>query len=220
MILTPENYERLWEGVQVTVTVFVLSVLLGAVLSLIFGVAKMSQHAWVRAIANVYVEFARGVSAIILLFWVFFSLPTLLGISLSPLTAGFLALGVNMGAYGAEVVRGGLQNVPRGQTEATVALNMKSSQRLRYVILPQAIPVILPPFGNLMIEILKGTALVSLITLSDLTFEVDKLRTTNVTEGPILFLHALIIYFILAQIISTAVGFFERRSARRFGLVS
>src|SRR5690606_3067203 len=118
----------------------------------------------------VYVEFARGVSAIILLFWMFFALPPLLGVNFTPLIAGVLALGINMGAYGAEVVRGGIQAVPVGQTEAGIALNMTERQRLTQVILPQAVPVILPPFGNLMIEILKGTALVSLITLSDLAF--------------------------------------------------
>lgn len=222
LLLSPNGYARLWEGTVVTVQIFVLATALGTVLSLVFGIARLSDRRSVRALASVYVEFARGISAIILLFWTFFSLPQLLGIRLSPLAAGVIALGANMGAYGAEVVRGGIQAVPKGQTEATIALNMTDAQRLRHVVLPQAVPVILPPFGNLMIEILKGTALVSLITLSDLLFEIDKLRTNSVViEGsastPVLFLNGLIIYFILAQIISTGFGFLERRVIRSFG---
>src|SRR5690606_15092576 len=100
-----------------------------------------------------------------------------------------------------------IQAVPVGQTEAGIALNMTERQRLTQVILPQAVPVILPPFGNLMIEILKGTALVSLITLSDLAFEVQKLRVNRVVISdsattPMLYINVLLIYFILAQIVT------------------
>lgn len=220
-LLTSKAYARLWEGTLVTLEVFILATAVGTVLSLVFGVGRLSSRRWVRTLSSVYVEFARGISAIILLIWTFFALPQLLGIRLSPLLAGVLALGANMGAYGAEVVRGGIQAVPQGQSEATIALNMTDSQRLRHVILPQAIPVILPPFGNLMIEILKGTALVALITLSDLNFEMDKLRTNAVVIGgastPVLFLNGLIIYFVLAQVISTIFGFLERRVIKSFG---
>ena len=221
-ILSPQAYARLWEGTQVTIIVFLLSTALGTILSLVFGVARLAPRRWIRTLASVYVEFARGVSAIILLFWMFFALPPLLGVNISPLVAGVLALGINMGAYGAEVVRGGIQAVPVGQTEASIALNMTERQRLSQVILPQAIPVILPPFGNLMIEILKGTALVSLITLSDLAFEVQKLRVNRVVISdsattPVLYINVLIIYFILAQIVTFVFGYFERRTVRSFG---
>jgi polar amino acid transport system permease protein len=221
LFLTSKAYARLWEGTLVTLEVFILATALGTVLSLIFGVGRLSSRRWVRTLSSVYVEFARGISAIILLTWVFYALPQLLGIRLSPLLAGVIALGTNMGAYGAEVVRGGIQAVPQGQSEATIALNMTDRQRLRHVVLPQAVPVILPPFGNLMIEILKGTSLVALITLSDLNFEMDKLRTNAVVIGgastPVLFLNGLIIYFILAQVVSTIFGFMERRVIKSFG---
>lgn len=221
LFLTSNAYARLWEGTVVTLQVFGAATVLGTVLSLIFGVARLSNRRSVRALASVYVEFARGISAIILLFWTFLALPQLLGIRLSPFLAGVLALGANMGAYGAEVVRGGILAVPKGQTEATIALNMTDVQRLRHVVLPQAIPVILPPFGNLTIEILKGTALVFLIALSDLLFEIDKLRTNAVVIGgastPVLFLNGLVIYFVIAQVLSTIFGWLERRVNRSFG---
>jgi polar amino acid transport system permease protein len=223
LILNSRQYSNLLRGTVVTVQVLLGSIALGTVMSLIFGVARLSSRRWVRSGALVYIEFARGISAIILLFWVFYALPILFGLpSMPPMLAGILALGLNMGAYGAEIVRGAIQAVPKGQTEATIALNMSAGQRLRHVVLPQAIPIILPPYGNLSIEVLKGTALVSLITLSDLAFETQKLRINNVISAdpiplPILYLNTLIIYLVLAQILAQLFKFAERRSARRFG---
>lgn len=223
LFLNSRQYGNLFKGTWVTVQVLLGSIALGALMSLIMGVARLSTRRWIRQGALVYIEFARGISAIILLFWIFFALPILFGMgSMPPMLAGILALGLNMGAYGAEIVRGAIQSVPKGQTEATIALNMTDRQRLRYVVLPQAIPIILPPFGNLTIEILKGTALVSLITLSDLAFEAQKIRINNVISSdpvatPILYLNVLVIYLILAQILARLFRHAEARSARRFG---
>lgn len=223
LFLNTRQYGNLLVGTWVTVQVLLGSIALGAFMSLIMGVARLSTRRWVRQGALVYIEFARGISAIILLFWIFFALPILFGMgSMPPMLAGILALGLNMGAYGAEIVRGAIQSVPKGQTEATIALNMTDRQRLRHVVLPQAIPIILPPFGNLTIEILKGTALVSLITLSDLAFEAQKIRINNVISSdpvatPILYLNVLVIYLILAQVLARAFRYAEARSARQFG---
>ena len=223
LILSGSNYARLMEGLVVTLQVLAGSVLLGTALSVLVGIGRLSDRAWVRRLSSVYVEFARGASAIILLFWMFFALPILFEIDgWSPMAAGILALGLNMGAYGAEIVRGAIKSVPKGQTEASIALNLSETQRLRYVIIPQAVPVILPPFGNLVIEIMKGTALVSLITLSDLAFEVDKLRQQFLfSEGgastPVLYFNVLVIYFLLAMVIAQIFKFAERRVAARFG---
>lgn len=224
LILSGSNYARLMEGLVVTLQVLAGAVILGTLLSLFFGVGRLSTRAWVRRGSSVYVEFARGASAIILLFWMFYALPILFGIrGWSPMTAGILALGMNMGAYGAEIVRGAVLSVPKGQSEAAVALNLTNTQRLRYIVMPQAVPVILPPYGNLVIEVMKGTSLVSLITLSDLAFEVQKLRVNSVVisdsaSTPILYLNVLAIYFILAFLIDRVFKFAERRSAARFGV--
>jgi polar amino acid transport system permease protein len=195
------------EGLLVTLQVLAGSIALGTVMALIFGVARLSPQGWVRSAALVYIEFARGISAIILLFIMFFAVPILFGIgSMAPMLAGILALGLNMGAYGAEIVRGAIEAVPKGQTEATIALNMSNMQRLRHVVLPQAVPIILPPYGNLSIEVLKGTSLVSLITLADLAWVAQIIRQNAVrspdpSPTPILYLNV------------------ERRSARKFGAV-
>ena len=223
LILDPSQYGNLLEGTLVTVQVIVGSFLLGTVMSIIMGVARLSDKKWVRQGALVYIEFARGISAIILLFWMFYAVPILFGArSMPPMLAGILALGLNMGAYGAEIVRGAIEAVPKGQTEATIALNMTDRQRLRHVVLPQAVPIILPPYGNLTIEVLKGTALVSLITLTDLARVAQVIRQNRGLADdpvtlPILYLNVLVIYLILAQIIAQLFKLAERRSARRFG---
>lgn len=223
LLLSSRQYSNLMRGLWVTIQVILGSVALGTVMALIFGIARLSARGWIRSWALVYIEFARGISAIILLFWIFFALPILFGFpSMPPMLAGVLALGLNMGAYGAEIVRGAIESVPKGQTEATISLNMTPRQRLRHVVLPQAIPIILPPYGNLTIEVLKGTALVSLITLADLTFRTQQIRSNRTVSlepapTPILYLNTLIIYLILAQVFAQLFKVAERAALRRFG---
>jgi polar amino acid transport system permease protein len=222
MFLNSNQYARLWDGTLITLQVLAIAFGLGLVLSMGVGVARLSERRWVRGAALVYVEITRGISSLVLLFWMAFALPILFGFDQpSLLVMGSIALGLNMGGYGAEIVRGAILSVPKGQGEASVALNLTETQRIRYVVLPQAMPVILPPMGNLTIEILKGTALVSLIGLSDLTFEVNKLRVNRtISDDPVsvpwLLFNALIIYFILAQIVNLLFRLAERRVNSRF----
>ncbi|MGI8791819.1 MAG: amino acid ABC transporter permease [Acidimicrobiales bacterium] len=210
------------EGTWITLQVLAIAFALGAFLSLGIGVARLSDRRWIRGAALVYVEISRGISSIVLLFWMAFALPILFGFEQpSLLLMGSLALGLNMGGYGAEIVRGAILSVPKGQHEASVALNLTEGQRVRYVVLPQAMPIILPPMGNLTIEILKGTALVSLIGLSDLTFEISKLRVNRtISDNPVsvpwLLVNGLIIYFVLAQIVNLAFRLGERRVNARY----
>ena len=222
LILSAKQYERIWEGVQLTLQLLGWSFLLGVALSLVFGVARLSNRRILRAIALVYVEVARGISTIVLLFVMAYAIPILTGLSQRDVfLLATVALGLNMGGYGAEIIRGAILSVPQGQTEASIALNLTRTQRLRHVVLPQAMRVILPPMGNLTIEILKGTALVSLVGLSDLTFEIDKLNTnrilsSNPVDTPILYLNALVIYFLLAQIVNGVFRLGERWVERKY----
>jgi polar amino acid transport system permease protein len=222
-VLTWNQIQFLFDGARITVQVFVLAAVLGTVLSLVFGIMSLSESRLLRGFSRVYVEVARGASAIVLLFWVAFALPILLGIPqvLTPLPAAVIALGLNMGGYGAEVVRGGIQSIPRGQTEASIALNLTSRDRLRHVILPQAILVMLPPYGNLNIEVMKGTSLVALIALADLTFKAQSLRVGRVRlENPpstaVIFGTALVVYFVLSQLIAVFYRWAEGRAGGRW----
>ena len=196
-----------------TIQVTALAVLVGTVGAVLLGIAIRSPIAALRWAVRAYVEFFRGVSAIILLFWVFFALP-LAGISLSPMEAGVLALGVNLSAYGAEIVRAAIQAVPRGQTEAAIAVNLTPTQRLRHVILPQAVVTMLPPYGNLLIEVMKASALVSLITLDDLMREAQVLRLNRAAESVVIFTAVLVIYFAIALAITGAIRLLERHFGR------
>lgn len=124
---------------------------------------------------------------------------------------------MNIGAYGAELVRGGILAVPKGQWEAALAINMSSARRMWRIILPQALVNMLPPWGNLMIELLKGTALVSLISVTDLMFEAKQINGTTFLSAQV-FGVALIIYYILARFMLTPfMRWLERYMARKMG---
>ncbi len=226
LLLTPGQYARLYNGLRATLQLLGQAFVLGIFLSLVVGVGRLSERKWVRAISFGFVEFARGISSIILLFILVIAIPILLG-DIFPWVLGqpvivmaSIALGVNMGGYGAEIIRGSIVAIPKGQTEATIALNLNPTQRLRYVILPQAMRIILPPMGNLTIEILKGTALVAVAGGYDMMREVRNMEASMLAEGVIgvtaLFVNALIIYFIVAQVINALFRFGERALDRRF----
>ena len=212
-MLEANLWQALLAGTWVTVQVTLLAAVLGTVLSVISGLAGLAPFAPVRWVNRAYVDFFRGTSAIVQLFWIFFALP-LFGPTLSPLTAGVVTLGLNMGSYGSEVVRGAIRAVPRGQVEASIALNLTDYDRMRYVIFPQAAVAMLPPYGNLLIELLKGSALVSLITLSDITFEVQKLRVNGTAPTATLFTLALFTYFFLALGLTGLIRAAERYVSR------
>jgi polar amino acid transport system permease protein len=202
------------DGAWVTIKLTVLGCALALIVAFLAGLARLSRHALIRSLATGYVEFFRGTSIFVQLFWAYFVLP-LAGFELSPFQAGVLALGLNVGAYGAEVVRGAVQSIGREQHEACVALNLTRWQCLRHIILPQALVVMLPTFGNNAIELLKATAVVSLISLQDLTFQAQVVRAqTGSTAVP--FLTILVIYFGLAVVISASVRGLERHLSRGF----
>lgn len=203
----------LLDGASITVQVTVYAAAWGTVVAILLGLASLSPIRPLRWFVRVYVEVLRGVSAIILLFWVFYALP-LFGVRLEPLSAGVLALGLNLSAYGTELVRGALQAVPRGQTEAAIAVNLSFPQRTWSIVLPQAAVVALPPYGNLLIEVMKASALVSLITLGDLTYEAQSLRLVPGSDPVEIFTATLIIYFGIALVITATTRLLERRFGR------
>ena len=206
---------RVLEGFWVTVQVTVYGAFGALVIAFVAGLAGLSPNFLVRAVSRVFVEFFRGTSLLVQLFWWFYVLP-FLGIQLEPLAAGVVAMATNYGAYGAEVVRGAILAVPKEQREATVALSMTPLQRMRLVLLPQAVVGMIPPFTNLLVQLLKGSALVSLITLTDITRAANQLRDeTGETVLP--YLTALVIYFLLAQAMIFGMRLWERRAKARIG---
>ncbi|MCY0940458.1 ectoine/hydroxyectoine ABC transporter permease subunit EhuC [Streptomyces antarcticus] len=203
------------DGVRVTVQATVLSAAVALVVAFFFGFLARSPRLLVRGSTRITVEFFRGTSLYVQLFWLFFALPVL-GFRLEPMACAVVAFGLNFGAYGSEVVRGALNAVPRAQWETAVALGMSPWQRMRRVILPQAWVQMIPPFGNLLIQLLKATPLLSLITIADLTFEMDQLRslTGNTAQA---YLAILVIYYALAAVLNALMKAVESAAKSRLG---
>jgi polar amino acid transport system permease protein len=208
----------LMRGTLVTVEIAALSTLLAIAMAFVATALKAAPWRPLRWIGNVYVEVFRGTSLLVQLFWFFFVLPLPpFNLSMTPFTVAIVGLGLHYGAYGSEILRGALRSVPGGQFEAAVALNISPLTRLRRIILPQAMINALPPATNLMIELLKGTSLVSLITLSDLSFRARQLDEATFETAEI-FALTLVIYFVLAQLLATVMRHFERRVSHGYGL--
>ena len=205
-------YPLLIKGTITTIELTILGAILALIISFVIGLARISNFSIVRIIAIIYLEFFRGSSAIVQMFFIYFVLP-MWGIYFDALTAGVIACGCNVGAYGSEVVRGALLAVGKEQHEASKALNYSNYKRYRYVIIPQAIPIMIPTFGNLLIELLKLTAVASLITISDLTYMAQIIRVqTALTLEP--FLLILIIYFIIASILVKLVDLISKKFSK------
>lgn len=196
-----EHGSRFVDGTIVTAMQTVLAAALAIVIAVTAGLMRLSRNRLVQGTATVYIEIFRGTSLLVQLYWIFFVLP-LFGVTLEKFTAGFITVGMNLGAYGAELVRGGILSVPRGQWEAAQALNMSPATRMVRIIFPQALLNMLPPWGNLLIELLKGTALVSLIAVADLMFEAKQINSSTFLSAQS-FGTALIIYYVMARFIIT-----------------
>ncbi|MGE3547109.1 MAG: amino acid ABC transporter permease, partial [Kofleriaceae bacterium] len=153
--MTGESIHLLLHGLLVTLELCLGGAALAIVLAFLAGLGRLSLDPIVRGAARIYVELFRGTSILVQLFWFYFAFPLVLGIEIPAMAAGILVLGLNVGAYGAEVVRGAIQDVPQGQHEAAIALDLTRWQRMRHVIVPQALPAMLPPAGNLLIELVK-----------------------------------------------------------------
>ncbi|MEU7044881.1 ectoine/hydroxyectoine ABC transporter permease subunit EhuC [Streptomyces varsoviensis] len=203
-------------GIWVTIQLTVYSATFAAVVAFGVGIARTSPLWIVRFVTGVYVEVFRGTSALVLMFWLFFVMPLAFGLQLVPMWAAVLALGLSYGAYGSEIVRGALAAVAPAQREAAVALSFTPAQRMRRVILPQAVPEMIPPFNNLLIELLKGTALVSVMSVADIAFAA---QLSRLATGASLEIYAIIlaIYFVLAFVLTRLMRLLERKAKAGLG---
>jgi polar amino acid transport system permease protein len=211
----------LWEhwfvpGIWITIQLTVYSAVFAAVIAFGIGLARTSRFWIVRFLTGCYVEIFRGTSALVLMFWLFFVMPLAFQIQLVPMWAAVLALGLTYGAYGSEVVRSAVAAVAPAQREAAIALSFTPAQRMRRVVLPQAIPQMIPPFNNLLIELLKATSLVSAVSVADLTFAAQLARLAT---GDSLKIYAAIlcIYFVLAFVLTRLMRMLERRAKAGIG---
>jgi|SRR5438105_2737327 len=208
-----EYWARYVDGGVTTLGLFACSSAVTVAIAFLLGLMLLSERRAVRWTATTYVEFFRGTSLLIQLYWIFFVLP-IFGVTLPKFTAGFVAVGLNAGAYGAELVRGAIQAVPKGQWEAAYALSMSPFKRMVRIILPQAFLIMLPSWGNLLIDVLKGTALTSLIGIADLMYQAKQINSLTYQSAQAFGL-ALIFYYVSARFLLTpAMRWLEARLRR------
>ena len=222
---------RITRGVRVTIELTVVSMVIGIVLGVVLAVMRLSPNPLVSSISWLYIWFFRGTPVLVqILFWNFIGAlyPKLsIGIPfggpvfadgnannlITPFVAAILALGLNEGAYMAEIVRAGMLSVDEGQTEASHALGMTRLQTLRRVVLPQAMRVIIPPTGNETISMLKTSSLVSVIAYAELLYSAQLIYSVNFKTIPLL-LVVSIWYLFMTTLLSIGQYFLERHYGR------
>lgn len=208
---------QLGEGILVTLELTIAGAALALIIAFILGLGARARTRWARVPSRVVVEFFRGTSLVVQIFWLYYVLPLPpFYVELDPLACGILALGLNYGAYAAEVVRGSINSVPTGQWEAATALDLGGVHRLRRVILPQAWPLMMPMFTNLLIQLVKGSALAAYITLHDLNFFIGELRK-GTTDTVFAYTVGLLLYFVFAYALTLIMNALEARAKNKVG---
>lgn len=210
--LKPDPYlaiaKFLPDGILVTFQVTVMSIVLSLFIGLIAGLGRLSRNPIVNGIASLYVEIIRGIPLLVQLFYIYYALGRV--VNLPAITCAVIAMSICYGAYIAEIIRAGIDSVPKGQTEAARSLGMTPFQTMRFVILPQAIKTILPPVGNECVALLKDSSLVSILAVSDLLRRGREFASQGFEYFEAYTLVALF-YLIITLILSKLVGIMEDR---------
>jgi len=206
------NFPLILRGLIVTVEVSLLTLLLGTAFGFAAGLCLLYGGPWLRWPARAYVDFVRGVPQLVLIFAIFYGLPTV-GLQVSAFAAGVLALGFFCGAHVSEIVRGAIDSIPKGQSDAAKAIGLTFGQRLHRVLLPQAIGRILPAWVNTAVEVIKASSLVSLVSVIDLMMAVQQI-VGRTRETLLFYAVAALLYFAINYGVSTAGRRLEKRYAR------
>jgi polar amino acid transport system permease protein len=190
------------------------AVAIGVVIGLFMALARLSKLKLVRAGSIAYIDFFRGTPLLVQIFLVYFLVPKFLQWETLPdnyqYIAGVLAMGLNSGAYIAEIFRAGIQSIDRGQSEAARSLGMTHSQSMRYVILPQAFKRVIPPLGNEFIALLKDSSLLSIIAIQELFYSAKIIAGRTYQPIP-MYIAVALYYLVMTQLISQWVAYMERR---------
>lgn len=212
--------QMLLEGALGTLKIAMVAILMGVVIGAILATMRLSKVRWLEYPALWFTEFYRNTPPLIHFFWAFYALPVVLGVSLDPYVAAIIALSTQSGAFYAEVFRGGVISVERGQWEGARALGMKPQNVLRRVILPQALQRMLPPFMERSFELIKTTALASTLAYSDLLYQA--MQVNSITFRPLevytfvaaIFFIALLVLSLLAHVVEARLSRSSYQSAR------
>ncbi|MGY3779701.1 amino acid ABC transporter substrate-binding protein/permease [Isobaculum melis] len=208
--LIKENYKKLLDGLGKTLLITLVSILLAAIIGILFGLLSVAPNRGLKVIATLYVDLMRGLPLIVLAFFIYFGIPSLTGIRLSATIAGITTLSLNAGAYIAEIVRGGINAVDNGQLEAARSLGLPYGKAMQKVILPQAIRMMIPSFINQFVITLKDTSILSVIGLVELT-QTGKIIIARNLQSFDMWLIIGLIYIIVITILTKISKQLERR---------
>lgn len=209
MDLIIENIPFLLKGAYYTLLITVVSMFFGLIIGLLAAIARIKGNRFLRNIARVYVSIIRGTPPLVQIVIVYYGLVDY-GIELGPLTAAYIALSINIGAYVSEAFRGAIQSVPKGQTEAALATGMTEKQAMRRIIIPQAIRYAIPPLGNTFVGMLKETSLVSVIAVTELMRSAQLLVAQYYVYMPF-YLSIGIMYWMMSTLFTFILNQIEKR---------
>jgi His/Glu/Gln/Arg/opine family amino acid ABC transporter permease subunit len=193
-----------------TLRLAIPAMLLGFLLGIAIGLARLAGQAWIRVPATIYVEFFRGVPLVMVIFWIWFIIPQLLRLPIPEYGVALTAFVIFEAAYFGEIVRAGIQSVPRGQVEAATALGLTAARTLAYVVLPQALRNMIPSLITQMIVLFKDTSLASIIGYVDLTKAAQIVNNREIRPFE-LYLFIAVVYWIFTYSMSRLAQRFERR---------
>lgn len=201
------------QGSVVTLKITIISLFFALLIGLLFGLMSTSRSKLLRGIATAYVDFLRGTPLLVQIFFIYFGLPPVLDIKIPETTAGILALSLNAGAYLAEIFRGGILSIDKGQMEAARSLGLSHGKAMRLVILPQAVRRMIPAFVNQFIVTLKDTSLLTVIGIRELMNSGEIIISSNFRSFEIWAVVA-VFYFLMIYILSLLSRSLERRFAK------
>jgi polar amino acid transport system permease protein len=193
-----------------TLRLAIPSIILGFLLGIFIGIARLAPQRWIRMPATVYVEFFRGVPLVMVIFWMWFIMPIVLKTSIPEFGVALTAFVVFEAAYLGEIVRAGIQSVARGQVEAGTALGLSGSQGMRFVILPQALKNMIPSLVTQFIVLFKDTSLASIIGFMDLTKAAQVVNNREIRPFPI-YLFIAVVYWVCTYSMSRYARYLEKR---------
>ncbi|HLS60479.1 MAG TPA: amino acid ABC transporter permease [Virgibacillus sp.] len=201
---------QLMTGLYYTLLISILGLIIGFALGALFGLGRVSQNKLVYGLATIYVEIVRGTPVLVQAIWIFFALPLLIGVNLDSVLAGVIVIAINSGAYIAEIVRGSVESIEKGQVEAGRSLGLNSQQTMLYIIWPQALRRMIPPLGNQFIISIKDTSLLSVILVPELIFQ-GRLIAANHFNAVEIYTTVALFYLMITFSLSMILRIIERR---------
>ena len=207
------HFDLLLIGLCGTIKIALVSIVLGVIVGMVLALLRLSSNAWLRVPATAFVEFYRNTPPIVHFFWFFYALPIVIGLNLDPYAAAVLALSTQSGAFYAEVFRGGIVSIERGQWEAARALGMTHNAVLRRVVVPQAVRRMVAPFVERSFELTKTTALASTLAYAELLYQAQQVN--SITFRPMeVYTTIAVMYFLVLFAASSLMRVAERRLSR------